>query len=67
MPCLPVRKSGLETGFRLQAKEVQMKKHILLDVALRGNEAWRCFRCVTVGLNFFFTASNGTVIDDITT
>ena len=43
-----------------------MKKYVLLDVALRGDEAQRCFRCVTVGLNLFLTANTGTVINEVT-
>lgn len=56
--CLLVGELGLETDFRLHMKQVQMQKY-----ALRENGAWRCFKCVTVGLNFFLVANAGTIIE----
>lgn len=49
---------GLETGYRFHMEEVQMQKY-----ALKENEAWRCFQCVTVSLFFFFVANAGTVTE----
>lgn len=46
----------LETDCRFWMKEVQMQKY-----ALRENEAWRCFKCVTVHLNIFLVVNAGTV------